>query len=451
MFIIGLVFLISATTDTRGDMVSDYNAVVDTWTNSARAAFAATSYTMVQAASTTVFLATNSSNMCGNIKNDFIAVNTPEKNTWKNDQEKGSDLTKYEILRYECTNLPAGVTEIKYECTKGCSNKGSTPMGVRGSTSTAIGCPAPRCAMKTTTTEGSSACRALAPNGGSSYSSGCRRRSSCRRSDTASSMPTEDVVVRRSETHRRRRGYSSGTCRYPRYVSGVCNRLYAPGFMPSGKIGCSNSATYFDYSNMYSSSKVRATLRSAADPYIKALELTNGSLDFGMTQKQKAVTGTVCLIIGILLFIPCCVLIYVVTKKHRGQGGMQDYGHNNTMVAQPMGGYPGGVSDPYAPRPNMVPPGGAPIQGQPIQGQPIHGAPVGDYKSNPGYPVAPPPVGQAYQPSNPYPAQPAPPAAPPAAPPSYGQLPPGWQEAMDAQGKTYYYNTAGETRWDRPV
>ena len=29
-------------------------------------------------------------------------------------------------------------------------------------------------------------------------------------------------------------------------------------------------------------------------------------------------------------------------------------------------------------------------------------------------------------------------------------LEPGWREAQAGDGRTYYYNEAGETRWDRP-
>lgn len=456
MFIIGLVFLISATTDTRGDMVSDYNAVVDTWTKTARSAFAATSYTMVSAAvaqSSVNVVASNLTKMCGGISNKFQAVNTPDKvNQWSSDQEKGSDLTKYVPLRYECNGLNAGTTEIKYECS-GCKAVYGS-YGIRGSSTYSANCLSPRCTTKTSVVQDSSECGKL----GGTYTSCGRRRTSCRRSETPS--PIQEGVVRRNDGgSRRRRASDKGRCSYRRYVSQICNRLYSSngfGSSSSGVIGCSQSATYFTYSNRYSSSKVLGMLRSSADPYIKALEQTNGSLDFGMTQASKVVAGVVCLVIGILLFIPCCILIYVVTNKNKRQGGMSDGsyggygGQNNAMVAQPMGG-PGGPGDPYAPRPNMVPPG--PIQGQPIQGQPIHGAPAGDYKEQPGYPASGPPVGQAYQPQAPYPAQPvAPPPAPaPAAPPAYGQLPPGWEATQDASGKTYYYNRdTQQTSWDPP-
>ena len=37
------------------------------------------------------------------------------------------------------------------------------------------------------------------------------------------------------------------------------------------------------------------------------------------------------------------------------------------------------------------------------------------------------------------------------APGTRNELLPGWREAQSGDGRTYFYNEAGETRWDRPA
>ena len=66
---------------------------------------------------------------------------------------------------------------------------------------------------------------------------------------------------------------------------------------------------------------IQTSVRSQQDPFIAAQEITEGTMNFGLTKAQVAQTGLIIMIIGIIFMIPCCCVtgltIYYFQKKRR--------------------------------------------------------------------------------------------------------------------------------------
>merc|ERR1712065_98926 len=157
-------------------------------------------------------------------------------------------------------------------------------------------------------------------------------------------------------------------------------------------------------------SRVNIMIRSSADPYILASELTKGTYDFGLSRAQKIIIGIILIVIGVV--ISCCVFgaIFYFVKFVIGDGGSgRSFGrsNNNNNTGKSFGNNNGpGVSSYHTPAPAQ------PVAAQPVAAQPVAAAPVTAYGAPP--------------PGNPYGAAPAPSynAAVSAPPPAYGGPPP---------------------------
>lgn len=191
---------------------------------------------------------------------------------------------------------------------------------------------------------------------------------------------------------------------------------------------CCN-AEYEDHdSQATSSDTVRSlslTFRSDKDPYVVAVKLTDGSLDFGLTLKQKREIGGSLLGFGVLMTCCLCVVAAVVFKKcgkdktkRQNFVGRLQHGKNY----QPVQGVP--VYSPHD--------GGTPYQQQgDAYGAPQAGYQPGYPPPQPGYPQQAGPPGAGYpqqlasyppQPGAGYPPQPG--AGYPPQPPNAGPNPP---------------------------
>ena len=212
----------------------------------------------------------------------------------------------------------------------------------------------------------------------------------------------------------------------------VDNNFPAPGpgcFWDSGKF---QSGKYsLEQASDVQSHTVNLMVRSSSDPWLEYLALTQGTGNFGMTQRQKAVIGLVLLIIGALLCFCwfkagyfCCKILSPKTRpQERPQGAVQGYYYDVTQ------GY-------YKP-----PPGARPNAAMAMQQMPMHmnpqpaygGAPPPQYGAQPPYGNPP----QAMQGAAPgvYGAPPAQYGAPPApygAPPAAIGMPAGYTPGMPA-------------------
>jgi len=94
------------------------------------------------------------------------------------------------------------------------------------------------------------------------------------------------------------------------------NGITAPGvsetFTPEHYVQTTDSVL-----NTFNNFQVIA--RSSSDPYVTVQLLTQGSGDFGLTKADRAVTGLVIMIIGIVFMIPCCgfcFLLFFCMNKH---------------------------------------------------------------------------------------------------------------------------------------
>eukprot|EP00755_Sulcionema_specki_P017558 Sspe_Gene.64676::Locus_38313_Transcript_1_1_Confidence_1.000_Length_1231::g.64676::m.64676 len=142
----------------------------------------------------------------------------------------------------------------------------------------------------------------------------------------------------------------------------------------------------------YSFNTMRFVVRSSDDPYVKALELTSGSLNFGMTIESKRSLGVILLILGIALVCCICAAVAgvafmlggsrrekVMSRIRNGKQSMTDHMNHQNFV--PLNQPYQQMSD-YSNNNNS--PGGM-GRGQPAEGYPPQGQ---------GYP----PQGQGYPP-----------------------------------------------------
>ena len=181
----------------------------------------------------------------------------------------------------------------------------------------------------------------------------------------------------------------------------VDNNFPAPGpgcFWDSGKF---QSAKYsLEQPSDVQTHEVNLLVRSSSDPWLKYLALTNGTGQFGMTQRQKAVMGLVLLILGALLCFCwfkagyfCCKMLSPKTRpQERPQGAMQGYYYDVTQryYKPPPGARPSAAMAMQQMPMHMSPQHGAqPPYGNPPQA--MQGAPPGVYGAPPAQHGAPPP------------------------------------------------------------
>jgi len=120
--------------------------------------------------------------------------------------------------------------------------------------------------------------------------------------------------------------YATGTCYYYNQLIGVCLKVdNTTGFWSPdssfGGVGCKygsgtwSPATYQQlyYNNgriftqpIYFNS-FSVVVRDTHDPYVRAQEITGGTMSFGLTKAQTAALGLGIMIVGIVFMVPCCI------------------------------------------------------------------------------------------------------------------------------------------------
>ena len=104
MLIIGICYLVASATDTRGNLVSQYNTVVTEWTNSERAYFDALNFTRTSGGTSTYATSTEPD---------------PGTESWSQDAANGEGLESYTPLKYTTSESPY-TTFSQYDC-DGCT------------------------------------------------------------------------------------------------------------------------------------------------------------------------------------------------------------------------------------------------------------------------------------------------------------------------------------------
>jgi len=186
-------------------------------------------------------------------------------------------------------------------------------------------------------------------------------------SGSSASMTTEAIPLVRAQLHKRvrqgqynhcrkRKGaFVGGKCWIYSRLSSICLQVFYDGsawqFAPrvasdSRSYGCTykygnwSATEYKDLDHVPSDPSgeakahdvevgvvqtlifddVSITLRSMHDPYLKALEVTEGSLDFGMTATEETLLGIILLVGAVLLALPLAFTVcyhYRKRAKHR--------------------------------------------------------------------------------------------------------------------------------------
>jgi len=438
LILIGIIVLISAIKDSRGDKIKQYNAAVDKWTASARAEFAAAQFV-------------------NNGASPPETLGTVTTGDILKDDDK--DIKSYQALKYQSTtgfgayaSGTVGTVGVQYTSDIAASQDNGSP--------SSIAVTLPFSSYRSTGTTGLSKSCTNSPTTTSSGSSDNR--------PLCSSVCAEDGGTWDA---------NANTCHFYRVASRFCLKValsgstWAATATPGAGIGClykTQAGIKGDWgiaTTQQSSpgttvdpSRVNIMIRSSADPYILASELTKGTYDFGLSRAQKIVIGIILIVIGVV--ISCCVFgaIFYFVKFVIGDGGSgRSFGrsNNNNNTGKSFGNNNGpGVSSYHTPAPAQPvaaqpvaaqPVAAQPVAAQPVAAQPVAAAPVTAYGAPPpGNPYgaapapsynaavsAPPPAYGGPPPSNPYVAAPAkganPYAAPPPAsapPPAYGGPPP---------------------------
>jgi hypothetical protein len=206
-----------------------------------------------------------------------------------------------------------------------------------------------------------------------------------------------------------------GTCRYYQVQSTQCSVLIhsnASGFALSTKysaclypFSANNQPGTCSSSSSSSNSSMNIVFLSENDPFLAAQKITEGSLSFGLTEKQQRMTGLVLMVLGLCgigLLVGAVVLIRKTffkdeesKRKMYGAFGQSYNGQPVYVMAQS----PYGAQQPHPGQPQynqfgqpmlqqpvvMVPPQQSPMggggyapnpYGQPQQGQPMMANPM---------------------------------------------------------------------------
>jgi hypothetical protein len=113
-----------------------------------------------------------------------------------------------------------------------------------------------------------------------------------------------------------------------------------------------SSLTLYQYmQGNYNPTTMNVYVRSSQDPYVVALQITHGSLSFGLSEGQRLTLGFILIGIGAFLAIPfCCVCYCVCGKSDRRANYIGRFRGGNSYVPMMGGGdgYPqqGGYQQP---------------------------------------------------------------------------------------------------------
>lgn len=129
-----------------------------------------------------------------------------------------------------------------------------------------------------------------------------------------------------------------------------CDYSYGKWTVPRyEKVPASHANGFVSFEN------ITIQVRSAEDPYIRALNLTNGALDFGMTAQDDRAVGLVMLLLGMVISCPPCFKFYKAYGKHNQtaremhyrQSPRDQYGDDDDSGEMyGSGGYTGWETDP---------------------------------------------------------------------------------------------------------
>ncbi|KNC49787.1 uncharacterized protein AMSG_06066 [Thecamonas trahens ATCC 50062] len=409
LVLIGIIVLVSALKDTRGDKIKKYNAAVDKWNSQSRDELLAAQFTN-----------TNSGASGGaEVLGATTAVDVLR------DDDK--DLKSYEPLKYRTAggfsfaSATLGTSDIVYTADISASQNGG-----------------PASTMSVGLTFGHYISR-----GQGSLSRSCQLTATS--TSTGSSRPLCSQVC---SDDGGQWDSTTSTCRFYLRASDMCLKVtlsgssWTPASVPGSGFGClykNQGGTKGDWSiSSYTSvsagatitpSTVQLTIRSSDDPYILASDLTNGSYDFGLTRAQKIVIGIVLIVIGCVWMCCVCGGVYAIYMCFMGnnrsgrfnnhKGGAYGNNNNNNNGGGAYNGGGGGYNH-------------GPAPAQPVVAHPAP-PPPSNYNAPPpsNYNAPPPSNYNAPPPGNPYGGSAAPPysAAVGAPPPAYGGAPPSYAGA----------------------
>jgi len=281
LVVLGLVFLLSATSDTRGDLINEYNVAVDAWTDTHRANF-----------EKALFRFGNSTNGPLSFMKQDTSADT------LNDHDK--DIHTYNYLKYTAV-LSDAITPKPWLA----NSKGSLvfwPADTNSSRSvpftdnptlmsdTIYTAKDLQCSPSTSTTSsGSTDCNSACNQKGGTWN------------------------------------YATSICTVHSYLSQYCLKV-DNNWNPSniyGGLGCTPSTSWSTSTYVHTFNPTiiaftgTVTVRSANDPYIVAEHLTGGSLNFGLTRAQKAEIGIILIITGGAFLLPVVLITYFVVRYYK--------------------------------------------------------------------------------------------------------------------------------------
>ncbi|KAJ3153321.1 hypothetical protein HDU86_005278 [Geranomyces michiganensis] len=361
MFIIGIIFVMSGSTDTRGDLITNYNRVVADWIGKNQAEFTSSGFAVAGM--------------------PLPMTNTPTSSAATlNDADAQGEVTPYAPWVAVADNVVPRVPTGPYTLTAVDGSGGSSVISLNIDSS-----------QSTTTTKASMNCRVAGDCTGDSSSQdykNCMAKATC--TSTCSTLGgTLD---------------SSGNCATVRYLDSVCVRVthasgkWAGGSDISPNLGC-YAETQFKLGK-YTSKTLSLVLakfevRSAQDPMIYLSYRTGGTRYFGLKQSTKLAIGIVLLVLGIFVTLCVCGTVVVCLRRVAGLASVAAHGKVQQAPA------PGVIvsSNPVGP---LAAPYGPGMQQQQLHQQPQPmGYPPQQYAPAP-YPPQQQPGPQTYQPQ-PYP------------------------------------------------
>ncbi|KAI8585841.1 hypothetical protein BDZ88DRAFT_431238 [Geranomyces variabilis] len=356
MFIIGIIFVISGATDTRGDLITSYNRVVADWTASYQTEFTNSRFDAVAL--------------------PLLMTNTPTSSaaTLK-DSDAEAKVTPYSPYVAVAENVVPRVPNGIYPLTTldGTGNRALISLNIPPSQTT----PTSKAAMN---------CRVQGDCTGDPSSQDyktCMAKATC-----ASTCSTLGGSLD-----------ASNNCQTVKYLDSVCVRVsHASGNWVAGSAISPNQGCYAE--NQFKLGTYVTTVptgvlskfevRSAADPLIYLSYRTGGTYYFGLKQSTKLAAGIVLIVAGILVTLCVCGTIVVCLRRLAGlatgaaQGKVQQVPVQTAVVASNAMNMQGGL--PYGP---------GVMQQQQMQQQPF----------TPGYPQQPQYASAPYPPQQPYPQQ----------------------------------------------
>jgi len=307
VILLGVIFLLSATNDTRSDLVNQYNAAVSEWNAAARAQFAI-------AGNFSVLAKTGTATLVPNTTADPI-------------NDSGDDLDSYTPLKYSIvapvlnsviyTGQDQDQQYLTFEWNNTSPNKTFYQFAVPTITLGTQVLGPNQLSQKCNVTGGNPNCAQVCHNEGGQWNS------------------------------------ISQTCTIFQEIVNFCTKLSYDNvskWLPDnsyGGIGC----TYGPYGDWYPegyetypvpsyNSPVNfpptpLMLRSVKDPWVVAQYLTDGSLSFGLSTGQKIGIGMILIIVGACLELPICLGVFCLVKMLSNRNKLYQVNYSTGYTAYP--------------------------------------------------------------------------------------------------------------------